>query len=637
MRKAFRTGISLALAAALAFSLAAGLAESETAADTRVIRARQAAEEGGADALLELASNHYTSGVLRQDGYAEVYIWQPDGPSTPVQYMDDYPLMNLYTAKMQETAGVGFTLEQLLVYNISASGNYLETDITEYYLPNGPVHIDPYGTFSLQNGSPARMNGNREIIVAAGTDDNGHPLEFYGVMQLLNVQPDSLAGNVDYDTDNLRYDADFEVEVADGVWWVPARALGDSRYTNREIAAMVEHTPEEKQAEISTLYEAVQLFQISNFTYTGDNVDLWEGTIKWEHHKPGYHAVRTNTGCCAADTSWLNYILSGDYERLGIIGTAVVDDDGHAFNYIFRDGYYYFIDLTCYEAEYIKQAAPETGNMSDYRNANPVGCVLKAKDPEVFVKYYIDHAGNVPALVEIYESEYCLPTAQKMVDGQLTFYLPEGYDIQIIEGRSPQKIDMQFVKAPDKTNPWKGLRSARFRVDPKYLGEGAADPLTEYKPGDVLALQYHVGDTTAVIGGTDYTLGGTNRAGICFEANVFTVHNEPDGFNYDLGIPADRYGEELKEMDSLVVGELTAETDRTVPETQLLICTREGEQLTVREVMNGKYYDTRKIVITKDGDGNWTETPEYWYLWITKDQETGYEFNWFRCGVSGDT
>ena len=121
MRKAFRTGISLALAAALAFSLAAGLAESETAADTRVIRARQAAEEGGADALLELASNHYTSGVLRQDGYAEVYIWQPDGPSTPVQYMDDYPLMNLYTAKMQETAGVGFTLEQLLVYNISAA------------------------------------------------------------------------------------------------------------------------------------------------------------------------------------------------------------------------------------------------------------------------------------------------------------------------------------------------------------------------------------------------------------------------------------------------------------------------------------------------------------------------------------
>ena len=67
--------------------------------------------------------------------------------------------------------------------------------------------------------------------------------------------------------------------------------------------------PEQKQEEISTLYEAIQLFKISGFTYTEDNVNILENDIYWEHHKPGRDAVRTNTGCCAADTNWLNYIL----------------------------------------------------------------------------------------------------------------------------------------------------------------------------------------------------------------------------------------------------------------------------------------------------------------------------------------
>lgn len=626
----------LALSVLLLFSAASGIAEAAAAEETGTVTIREAVADGDGTALWELVNPRYSTDRIRQDGYAELYIWQPDGPSFPTQYADDCPMLNNYAVKIQETAGVGFNLEQLVFYDVYASARYIENDITGDILPNGPVHIDPYGSFFFRYASPADGNARYAVATAVGTDDNGHPLEFYGVMQQINFLPDSAAATPEYNTDNLRYDADFEVEVADGVWWVPARALGGSRYSNREIAAMVEHSPEEKQEEISTLYEAVQLFQISNFTYTGDNVDIWENKLKWTHCKPGYHSVRTNTGCCAADTSWLNYILSGDYEQLGVLTISVPDDDGHAINYIYHDGYYYFIDLVCYEAENIRAAAIETGNMSDYRNADPVsGSVHKVKNPEDFVKYYVDNAANPPALFMLYESENVLPEAIQTVKGQETIYFPEGYDVKVMEGKNPQKFDLQFVKGPEKTNPWKGLRDARYSVDPKYLGDGAAaEPLTAYKPGDVLTLEDFTEDMTAVIDGTGYHILSKPEFGMCFESSVQVAGD----YLYALRLPLERYSEALKDLDSLVLGELTLEIYRTVPETQILLCSAEGKELTVLEVMNGKYYDSRKIVLTKNEDGSWPDTPEYWYLVVTRnDDVTDYEFAIFKCGVSDET
>lgn len=100
-----------------------------------------------------------------------------------------------------------------------------------------------------------------------------------------------------FDTENLRINADYEIKVYDDVYLVPVRQLGGTRYTNTEIKAMLKLTPEEKRQRISTLYEAIQLYQASNFRGVFDNVPL----NGWEVHKPGYHAVRTNEGCCAAD------------------------------------------------------------------------------------------------------------------------------------------------------------------------------------------------------------------------------------------------------------------------------------------------------------------------------------------------
>ena len=77
---------------------------------------------------------------------------------------------------------------------------------------------------------------------------------------------------------------------------------------------------------------------MGNFFPADDNVRSGENGLNWEHHKPGYHAVRTNCGCCATDSNWLNYILAGDYDEIGFIATSQRDGSGHVYNYILQDG-----------------------------------------------------------------------------------------------------------------------------------------------------------------------------------------------------------------------------------------------------------------------------------------------------------
>ena len=118
----------------------------------------------------------------------------------------------------------------------------------------------------------------------------------------------------------------------------------------------------------STLYEALQLYQVGNFAPSADNIRSFENGINWEHHKPGYHAVRTNTGCCATDSNWLRYILDGDYDEVGFLATSQRDGSGHVYNYILQDGWYYFIDLTHYHAQGSPiNTSEESGDLSHYR------------------------------------------------------------------------------------------------------------------------------------------------------------------------------------------------------------------------------------------------------------------------------
>ena len=602
----------------------------------RITNAQKVYAKGGADALWELINTRYGQELYQQDGYADLYIWTPDGPSFPVASADNMLHYNMNEVKMQETAGVGFTLEQLVIYASVVELGFVDKDISGDILPEGPIHIDPYGTFSFRVGCPTDGNFRYQAIVAAGTDDNGHPLEFYGLVQRLNVSGEKTAAeNPAYDTHNLRYEADYEVEVSDGVWWVPVNTLGKSRYTNREIAGMVEDKPEKKQEEISTLYEALQLYQVSNFSSSDDNVRITENKINWEHHKPGYDAVRTNNGCCASDSNWLNYILAGDYEQVGFIAYSNQDGSGHIFNYIYHDGYYYFIDLTHYRTDFMDAAAPETGYMPDYSASDIVaGNLHRAKEPEDYIRYCINKYNDPPARFFMYQAQDCLPLDGVRMDGRMTITYPEGTPIQVLDGANPTALDVAFVAGPKKTYKWSSLKDAKFRVDEKYLNDEspAQEPLTAYKPGDVLSLEDYGENGFAVIDGIDYYACKSNQCRFGFEHQIRLY----GGCNYsyfDFNFPTELHEDRVRDMDSLILGDAMADIVKECPQAQIILCERQGDQLTVREVENQKYYDARHISIRRDENGNWQPTPEYWYLLIRREGEIIYEFGRFMCGI----
>jgi len=274
------------------------------------------------------------------------------------------------------------------------------------------------------------------------------------------------AGDNGRDLGTLRYRADYEVEVFDGVYWVPARALGESDYTNGQIQALVTDTPEEKQVEIDTLYEALQLYQIGRFAEANDNIRIREGNVDWEHHKPGYHAVRTNNGCCATDSNWLRYILDGDYEEVGYIATSQRDGSGHIFNYIKLDGWYYIIDLTHYRIDWIATAV-ESGQMRDYYNSDYVlGNIHKVQDIQNFVDYVQEAFNEAPGLMFMYTAENCLA-----LDGvgsgdnvTITYETVEGVSVQIIFDDPADQLDCAFVTSPRNTPDWSREESFDFSV-----------------------------------------------------------------------------------------------------------------------------------------------------------------------------
>ena len=632
MKRIFSLALCLILCLAAVIYPASAEQEQEQAPVTRI---QKALEEGGDAALWELVNTHYATNRYEEEGCAELCIWSPDSPAFPVQNSTDSQLLNFYTVCIQETAGVGFTVEQMYLYTYNPDDGWTGAP---YLLPDGSWHLDPYQGFSYNVFDEASGNSRYSVAVAAGTDENGHKLELYGVVQLMNgLLPESVPESPDYDTDNLRHEARFMLQVYDGVWWVPANELGKTRYTNQEIADMAGHSPEQKQEEISTLYEALQLFQISGFTGSEDNVKIPEGDIYWEHHKPGYDAVRTNTGCCASCADWLNYILSGDYE-MGFIGWSLPDTNGHIFNYIYQDGWYYFVDLTHYEGGVM---TPETGEMASYRFLeHPAGCFHKAKSPEDFIKYYLKTAGSEPpAKFELYQAENVIPLGTAETDdGQLMLYYPEGYDMTFIDGINPEALNSQTAPGPEKSYNWSGMKSAEIKAKKKYLStaaEAGTEPLTAYQPGDRLALEDNSAKGTAVIDGIKYTTSRRDEVRLNFENNLVLRGEHSNGvFSYRL--PLGLHSEAIENMNSLVLGDLILDVAKKVKEIQVILCIREGDSLTVQEVMDGKHYDLRRVSIHKDENGSWADSSDYWYLIVTKDKKLKYEFGRFFCSVSDE-
>ena len=251
------------------------------------------------------------------------------------------------------------------------------------------------------------------------------------------------------------HDANLEVQVAKDVYWVPASSLGKSDLTNADIYSMLSSSPETKQQKVDTLYEALQLYRISGFFASDDNIRIAERGINWEHHKPGYYAVVTNNGCCATDSNWLNYILKGDYEEVGFMSYSHTDGSGHIFNYIKSGGWYYFIDLTAHRAA-DSNSAFETGNMSDYHNSNSVlGNIHKVKDIQNYVDYVQSDFNDPPGLMFLYTAENCL--AVDGTDRQIIYESNGKPFVQVIFDDPADKLEFVWKDSPKQLPDWSKL------------------------------------------------------------------------------------------------------------------------------------------------------------------------------------
>lgn len=298
-------------------------------------------------------------------------------------------------------------------------------------------------------------------FIFRGSDGNEYTAT-YEYNLIMELREEDKAYNTDYSVDDgkdlftLRYDADFSAEVYDGVFWVPARTLGESRYSNADIFEMTSETPEVKQREIETLYEALQLYQVGGFAASDDNVRIPENGYNWEHHKPGYYAVLTNNGCCATDSNWLNYILKDDYDEIGYIATSQRDGSGHIYNYIKDGDWYYIIDLTHYRTDWIA-TAKETGDMNDYYQSDYIlGNIHRTKSIDKFVEYVQHEFGDPPGLMFKYTAENCLAIDSVNNGNKVSIVYENNPDVKLecIFDDPGDNLDYYLTDAPKNLPDW---------------------------------------------------------------------------------------------------------------------------------------------------------------------------------------
>lgn len=100
---------------------------------------------------------------------------------------------------------------------------------------------------------------------------------------------------------------------------------------------------EELQAKISTIRDVMKLITTRGMYYDSNAPILADYYYTWA--MTGQEFLTYNRGVCCDVANLATYLLQYDYEEIGWIyhhGSRI----GHAYNYVYEDGYYYVFDLT---------------------------------------------------------------------------------------------------------------------------------------------------------------------------------------------------------------------------------------------------------------------------------------------------
>jgi len=317
--------------------------------------------------------------------------------------------------------------------------------------------LDTLSYFSIYNCSIAPD----EIISIAGKDfisvNYLNKTTGIKVNQDLDNKTIKLYGSKTFNDGLLDFNANFDVQVSASINWIPVVALGKPTLTRDEIKALG-NDPEKLQANIKTVYDAIEYLRVANFTPAREWKEIQEGNIAWGFPKPALTGIRTNSGGCAEIANLIHYLLKDDYDEEGYVTYTCADGNGHIYNYFMKNGKYYFVDFT----EFLNSApsdvhAKETGNMYDYRNSNYAqGNVHETTDPKAYVSYLNDSSNTNNKFV--LSTMYCvdgdsLVMGQSKENGNLTDWFKKVDNFTVIYDDSTDNVFINFNNGPSVPYP----------------------------------------------------------------------------------------------------------------------------------------------------------------------------------------
>ena len=241
----------------------------------------------------------------------------------------------------------------------------------------------------------------------------------------------------------------FELCLARNVYWIPFDYLGKCSYPFEEMVAMIEESPSIKCRKIKTIADAISLFVVSEFKEISDTRYKIIDGIQWEYYKDGLEAVLSNEGCCASCCAWVNYMLSDKFEQFGILG-IIRPQGGHAINYFFKDGWFYFLDMNTMVSTYRDMICPQTGRRADFIKSKFItGILAKSKSIEDYVNFYARYTQKKIS-EHLYINErraFCCPIGEnKFKDTVRHIYIPNSGEMSILEQkRQIASISYEFI------------------------------------------------------------------------------------------------------------------------------------------------------------------------------------------------
>ena len=266
-----------------------------------------------------------------------------------------------------------------------------------------------------------------------------------------------------YDTINLRYEANYEIEVYKDVYWIPVNKLGKSKYSNNNIKNILSLTIEEKVKKIENLYEAIQLYQICNFRGVLDNQKIIKGNLCWNYHKSGFHAVRTNEGCCTSNSNWLSYLLKDKYKQIGFLHYSQSNGNGHVMNYIYHNEWYYFIDMMMYRTDQLEYSGKETGTINGYNDNELIaGNFFKSKTPISYVNFCLNKHKDKPVLFTISENNEVYAMAVNGVEGKFNVIHPKNMKTILLYNEN--NFNLKFEKPYKLKYDWNKIPTEEFKI-----------------------------------------------------------------------------------------------------------------------------------------------------------------------------